>query len=180
MRWWSTGCGAGIQPEAVGQDSEASDSDPEETGLARFRADVRGRTVGQTASDSGRQRDLARVDDRGGIVEERVAQASEEVHVWRPRRSGFGELVQWDTSDHDWLEGTRAGALSGADDRRCHQLELGPIRRERCNATEHGSAVGVPGEEWPDGGCLHRPRFDVHRSATTVEKARSNSARQTG
>ena len=29
----------------------------------------------------------------------------EEVHVWRPRRSRFGELVQWDTSDHDWLEG---------------------------------------------------------------------------
>jgi hypothetical protein len=27
------------------------------------------------------------------------------VHCWRPRRSGFGELVQWDTSDHDWLEG---------------------------------------------------------------------------
>ncbi len=29
----------------------------------------------------------------------------EQVHVWRPRRSRFGELVQWDTSDHDWLEG---------------------------------------------------------------------------
>jgi hypothetical protein len=29
----------------------------------------------------------------------------EELHGWRPRRSGFGELVQWDTSDHDWLEG---------------------------------------------------------------------------
>lgn len=27
------------------------------------------------------------------------------VHVWRERRSRFGELVQWDTSDHDWLEG---------------------------------------------------------------------------
>jgi transposase len=29
----------------------------------------------------------------------------EQVHCWRPRRSGFGELVQWDTSEHDWLEG---------------------------------------------------------------------------
>ena len=29
----------------------------------------------------------------------------EEVHVWRPRRSCRGELVQWDTSQHDWLEG---------------------------------------------------------------------------
>ena len=27
-----------------------------------------------------------------------------EVHVWRRRRSCFGELVQWDTSEHDWLE----------------------------------------------------------------------------
>ena len=29
----------------------------------------------------------------------------QEVHVWRPRRSCRGELVQWDTSIHDWLEG---------------------------------------------------------------------------
>jgi transposase len=29
----------------------------------------------------------------------------EEVHLWRERRSSRGELVQWDTSEHDWLEG---------------------------------------------------------------------------
>ena len=29
----------------------------------------------------------------------------EKIHVMRSRRSRFGELVQWDTSDHDWLEG---------------------------------------------------------------------------
>jgi len=29
----------------------------------------------------------------------------ERVHPWRPRRSRWGELVQWDTSEHDWLEG---------------------------------------------------------------------------
>jgi transposase len=28
-----------------------------------------------------------------------------DIHLWRPRRSRFGELVQWDTSEHDWLEG---------------------------------------------------------------------------
>jgi hypothetical protein len=33
--------------------------------------------------------------------EEKIKQ----VHVWRPRRSRCGELVQWDTSEHDWLEG---------------------------------------------------------------------------
>lgn len=32
-------------------------------------------------------------------------QRIEKVHEWRPRRSRCGELVQWDTSDHDWLEG---------------------------------------------------------------------------
>ncbi|HZU27440.1 MAG TPA: helix-turn-helix domain-containing protein, partial [Bryobacteraceae bacterium] len=32
-------------------------------------------------------------------------QQAETVHQWRPRRSCAGELVQWDTSDHDWLEG---------------------------------------------------------------------------
>jgi hypothetical protein len=31
------------------------------------------------------------------------------VHTWRPRRSHYGELVQWDTSDHDWLEGRGEG-----------------------------------------------------------------------
>ena len=32
-------------------------------------------------------------------------QKVKDVHVWRPRRSCRGELVQWDTSEHDWLEG---------------------------------------------------------------------------
>lgn len=29
----------------------------------------------------------------------------EKVHQWRQRRSRRGEMVQWDTSEHDWLEG---------------------------------------------------------------------------
>jgi hypothetical protein len=32
-------------------------------------------------------------------------QKVETVHQWRTRRSSRGELVQWDTSVHDWLEG---------------------------------------------------------------------------
>lgn len=32
-------------------------------------------------------------------------QPREAVHQWRERRSRFGELVQWDSSTHDWLEG---------------------------------------------------------------------------
>jgi len=29
----------------------------------------------------------------------------EQVHLWRARRARYGELVQWDSSEHDWLEG---------------------------------------------------------------------------
>lgn len=29
----------------------------------------------------------------------------ERAHLWRPRRARWGELLQWDTSTHDWLEG---------------------------------------------------------------------------
>ncbi len=32
-------------------------------------------------------------------------QRVEKVHTWRARRGRCGELVQWDTSEHDWLEG---------------------------------------------------------------------------
>jgi transposase len=30
---------------------------------------------------------------------------SQAAHLWRQRRGRCGELVQWDTSEHDWLEG---------------------------------------------------------------------------
>jgi DNA-binding Lrp family transcriptional regulator len=39
-----------------------------------------------------------------GIWKPKLAKV-ERVHIWRPRRSCLGELVQWDTSEHDWLEG---------------------------------------------------------------------------
>jgi hypothetical protein len=29
----------------------------------------------------------------------------EQAHLWRRRRARWGELLQWDTSTHDWLEG---------------------------------------------------------------------------
>jgi len=40
------------------------------------------------------------------------------VHTWRARRSRFGELVQCDTSEHDWLEGrgARLYLISMVDD----------------------------------------------------------------
>lgn len=46
---------------------------------------------------------------RGWMMAEGLWQSQprkvKEVHEWRPRRSASGELVQWDTSTHDWLEG---------------------------------------------------------------------------
>ena len=50
---------------------------------------------------------------RGWMVAEGLWKAQprklREPHFWRARRSGYGELVQWDTSNHDWLEGRGEG-----------------------------------------------------------------------
>jgi transposase len=41
---------------------------------------------------------------RAGLWQGKKAKL-QQIHTWRERRSRFGELVQWDTSTHDWLEG---------------------------------------------------------------------------
>jgi hypothetical protein len=46
---------------------------------------------------------LRRLLIREGLWSAKTQKISE-VHVWRPRRSCEGELVQWDTSVHAWLE----------------------------------------------------------------------------
>jgi transposase len=45
-------------------------------------------------------------------------QSIERIHAWRPRRSRVGELVQWDTSEHAWLEerGPQLYLISMIDD----------------------------------------------------------------
>ena len=55
--------------------------------------------------------DFAQVDD-GGRNLEAENEDTPTVHVSRARRSGFGELVQEDTSTHDWLEGRSPGRYS--------------------------------------------------------------------
>jgi hypothetical protein len=46
---------------------------------------------------------------RAWMMEARLWQSKKQrvnkIHVWRQRRSRCGELVQWDTSEHEWLEG---------------------------------------------------------------------------
>ena len=46
----------------------------------------------------------------------------EKIHLWRPRRSRWGELVQWDTSEHDWLEerGEKLYLIAMIDDATSH------------------------------------------------------------
>ena len=60
--------------------------------------------LGKQHRHRGEPGDVAAVDGQSQAVASRK-QRMEKVHQWRPRRSRFGELVQWDTSDHDWLEG---------------------------------------------------------------------------
>lgn len=45
---------------------------------------------------------------RGQLWQAKQAKAKR-VHAWRERRARYGELVQWDTSVHDWLEGREGG-----------------------------------------------------------------------
>jgi transposase len=45
-------------------------------------------------------------------------QRVDKIHPWRPRRSRVGEMVQWDTSEHAWLEdrGPKLYLISMIDD----------------------------------------------------------------
>jgi hypothetical protein len=54
--------------------------------------------------------------------------------------------VQWDTSEHDWLEGRGQVRylVRMIDD--ATSWSLGALRRARYDTTQHGRVVGVPGE----------------------------------
>jgi hypothetical protein len=55
---------------------------------------------------------------------------AEPVHVRRARRTRWGELVPWDTSAHDWLEGRgeriyRSSMMDDATSRLCARFMTG-------------------------------------------------------
>lgn len=79
-----------------------------------------------------------------------------QVDAWRPRRSRCGELVQWDTSNHDWLEGRgeRLYLIAMIDDATSRLLS--PFRAARFDSREHETAVELPGEVRPAPDVLHR------------------------
>ena len=49
-------------------------------------------------------------------------QRVEKIHQWRQRRARRGELIQWDTSEHAWLEdrGPKLYLISMIDDATSH------------------------------------------------------------
>ena len=80
----------------------------------------------------------------------------EKVHDWRPRRSRFGELVQWDTSEHDWLEGRgeKLYLINMIDDATSRLFAR--FVRQRFDGREHETAGELPGEVRAAAGVLHR------------------------
>ena len=97
--------GPGIEPQDRDADAEAGHRASEAARVARLRTNLCQRAVSQTASDRVEQRDPARVDDRSRIVEDPARAGSRRSIAGGPAGARFGELVQWDTSEHDWLEG---------------------------------------------------------------------------
>jgi hypothetical protein len=81
-------------------------------------------------------------------------------------RSGFGELVQWDTPEHDWLEGRGAVPLPGENDRRRHQLSWG--RFVESDATPQN--MGVLWEYLENGRMI-----DVHTDCASMSLWRRGS-----
>jgi transposase len=97
----------------------------------------------------------------------------EQAHVWRVRRARYGELVQWDTSEHDWLEGRGEKLyLIGMIDDATSQLTARFVRHDsteenlrqlRRYIEQHGRPVAV----YTDKASLFQtaPRAIHHRDA---------------
>jgi transposase len=97
----------------------------------------------------------------------------ERAHIWRPRRARYGELVQWDTREHHWLEGRgeKLYLISMIDDA-TSQLTARLVRQDsteenleqlRRDVEQHGRPVAV----YTDKASLFQitPRAIHHRDA---------------
>ena len=97
----------------------------------------------------------------------------ERAHVWRARRARCGELVQWDTSEHDWLEGRgeKLYLIAMMDDATSqltarfvrHDSSEENLRQLRGYLEQHGRPVAV----YTDKASLFQiaPRAIHHRDA---------------
>ena len=101
----------------------------------------------------------------------------ERPHLWRERRSRCGELVQWDTSDHDWLEGRgteRLYLISMIDDAtsRLYARFVGSDSTEENMRTLQGylEAYGRPVAFYTDKASLFRNNEKRRRDAPGVDQ----------
>jgi transposase-like protein len=89
-----------ISPETAQRAIEELSQDPCRDFGPTFAAEHVGKVLGiKVGRDTIRKWLMA-----AGLWESRKRKI-ETIHQWRERRACFGELVQWDTSNHDWLEG---------------------------------------------------------------------------
>jgi transposase len=100
------------------------------------------------------------------------------VHQWRERRSCFGDLMQWDTSEHDWLEGRgeKIYLISMIDDATSRLF----ARFVRQDSTQENMRVLEQYLLWPPLGILHgqgKPVSDGGQDSKGVSRA---WARMTG
>ena len=110
----------------------------------------------------------------------------ERAHLWRPRRARYGELVQWDTSEHNWLEGRgeKLYLISMIDDA-TSQLTAHFVRHDsteenleqlRRYVEQHGRPVAV----YTDKASLFQiaPRAIHHRDAPPQQLSQIGRALQ--
>jgi hypothetical protein len=110
----------------------------------------------------------------------------ERAHFWRARRARYGELVQWDTSEHDWLEGRgeKLYLIAMIDDA-TSRLTAGFVRRDsteenlrqlRCYLEQYGRPISV----YTDKASLFQiaPRAIHHRDAPEQQLSQIGRALQ--
>src|SRR5215472_9197183 len=108
----------------------------------------------------------------------------EPAHVWRARRARYGELVQWDSSEHDWLEGRGEQLyLIAMIDDATSDLTAGFVRHDsteenlqqlRSYIVQHGRPVAV----YTDKASLFQvtPRAIHHRDAPEQQRTQIGRA----
>jgi Homeodomain-like domain len=108
----------------------------------------------------------------------------EQAHVWRARRARYGELVQWDTSEHDWLErrGEKLYLIAMIDDATSH-LSARFVRHDSTeeNLRQLGHYIehhGRPVAVYTDKASLFQvaPRGVHHRDAPEEQRTQIGRA----
>jgi transposase InsO family protein len=102
-----------------------------------------------------------------------------QVHTWRPRRECRGELVQWDTSEHAWLEGRgQEPYLIVMIDDATNRLAARFVRHD--STEENLRMLKTYLERWGRPGAFYTDKaglFKVNRPANRDEQLRGQEPR---